>query len=94
MSGVLFVVYIPSKEIEKSIRQKYGNTEDVTEEKEKYQGATGGNDHTPLTTPEMQQRNLLKVNICSRLNLFDPDLVAYLFIYLISITMLFLFLFF
>lgn len=59
MSGVLFVVYIPSKEVEKRIRNKYETTENVDMETERNCGdgdGAVGLDRTPLTTPEMQQR--------------------------------------
>lgn len=63
MSGVLFVVYIPSKEVEENIRLKHAHSQSivvVTTENDRGDGraAVGGqdDDHTPLTTPEMQQR--------------------------------------
>lgn len=62
MSGVLFVVYIPSKTTEERVRGKYSHAEVVSTEIEK--GGYGDNngavglDQTPLTTPEMQHRDV------------------------------------
>lgn len=63
MSGVLFVVYIPSKLTEERIRLKHGGSQIVNEVTERH--GPGGDygaeampnqSETPLTTPEMQQR--------------------------------------
>lgn len=62
MSGVLFVVYIPSRHTEEQIRLKYGESERAVAESEKGDGDAAAadkpllKDDTPLTTPEMQHR--------------------------------------
>lgn len=60
MSGVLFVVHIPSKETEQKLRDSKKEAV-VSEENEKGNGDAGGKlryaseQTTPLTTPEMQR---------------------------------------
>lgn len=57
MSGVLFVVHIPSKQTEQKLRDNK-NKDTVTENHEKnigYIRSDCSGNATPLTTPEMQR---------------------------------------
>lgn len=59
MSGVLFVVYIPSKEIEKDIREKHAALH-IENEEIKPRDDIKEHPSTPISTPEMQ-RSFFKV---------------------------------
>lgn len=62
MSGVLFVIYIPTKEVEERIRQSLGEIESIAEEDERT--ADTEKNEAPLSTPEMQRRESVSHLFC------------------------------